>query len=280
MISYQWTFCLLFFVLLTQSTVASIQNVTIDDADNTLEYSGDWHTACHASFQQCPDPSQLYDGTLHWVSYDESTSQIPNVTLRFTGTAVYVYNVLMNDPSPAYGTVINLVLDGDVVESWSQPVSGTSGYTYHSLVYSNSDMSNREHVLVMQAARDASQIMFDYIEYTAATGDSTSLPPAPASSRSMSSPPPSSIDSTPPPSSIDPTPPLSSIDSTPHSALISSVTSNPIWQSSGYPTGTPSATPSLTVSYISLPASQLSTELSYIIDVADTGSLINPPTWC
>ena len=238
MIIRRWSLCLLCFIFLARNALASTQNYTVDDADYSLEYSENWSTACAITLlQPCPDPSQMYDGTFHWVVYNKGSHHAPNVTLRFTGTAVYVYNVLVNDPSTFPPAVIHFTLDGDMVGGFSQPPSTTQGFTYvyQSLVYSHSGLSNREHVLVIQAtAGNFSLIMLDYIKYTTQVDDQTPLPQGPQSGSSPPISPTSSLSNVlPPPGTSIPSAPLTSDG-----------------QSSEYLTATRSATPGLTVGYV------------------------------
>ena len=118
MVTHQWPFSLLCFVLLALVAVAFPQNQTIDDADSSLEYSEDWLTTCLVPLKQpCPELSQVYNGTFHWAVSGKGNPHVPYVVLQFIGTAVYIYNVLVNDPYIGHGTAIDFVLDGDMVGS-------------------------------------------------------------------------------------------------------------------------------------------------------------------
>ncbi|KAI0800516.1 hypothetical protein C8Q74DRAFT_421266 [Fomes fomentarius] len=110
-------------------------NRTIDDeyGDSVTglvpQYSppGAWHqgSTCGGCFVHL-DPSQVLNGTWHDATHNAGQPEPRSITMRFNGTAVYVYNVLANQVSFA-DTLTNLTfaLDGHQV--------GTSlpGFEHH-----------------------------------------------------------------------------------------------------------------------------------------------------
>ncbi len=85
-------------LLLAQVGAALIQNFTIDDADESIHYSENWRTPCPIHVKYCPDLKKANNGTLHWAWPSATGGSPGNITIRFAGTAVYVYNVLANVP--------------------------------------------------------------------------------------------------------------------------------------------------------------------------------------
>ncbi|EJF67358.1 hypothetical protein DICSQDRAFT_123728 [Dichomitus squalens LYAD-421 SS1] len=185
MAPHVWISCLV--GLLAPCVLASVRNRTIDDADRSITYSPQWKTACDYPYpwSQCPDPIKIKNGTLHWVWVGQTPDQSdpPQISVQFTGTAVYVYNVLPYNPSPQPD--IQFILDNNTVSNYTQPAISSWGYTYNSLVYANSGLQNVPHSLVIEA-KGLSLVMFDYFEYTADDDTSSPLPPSLPSSSSSS----------------------------------------------------------------------------------------------
>ncbi|PIL31269.1 hypothetical protein GSI_05967 [Ganoderma sinense ZZ0214-1] len=166
-------------------------NITIDDADGSIQYSGKWHTDCPSHLEAvCIDPNKVHNKTVHWNWPSDSDGSHGSITISFSGTAVYVYNVIPAAHAlEAAVANIAFTLDGIPVQSYEQPQgSGDPEYLYHQLVYMNDALSNGTHELVIVGGK--SLVLFDYIEYTSESSDG--FPPAmtPISSPTTTSPPP------------------------------------------------------------------------------------------
>ena len=132
------------------------------------------------------DPSQTFDGTWHDTTYSPKDLESPSITLRFNGTAVYVYNVLANTvPLTDTLTNISFTLDGTEVGTFVHEPTASTEFDYDIPVYSNPEIPNMEHELVIQAVECGRPvlILFDYIVYTFMEDSSASS----ASSSSASS---------------------------------------------------------------------------------------------
>lgn len=163
-------------VLLVRGGAASLQNVTMDDTDSTIQYSANWGIHCPLPPIHCPDPTQINEGTLHWIPSSAGPS---NITIRFAGTAVYVYNVLANFPIVSKAKIA-FTLDGTLVRPYEQPDISGSSYLYNQLVYENASLPNGAHELVITP--DKSLVMFDYVTYTSSdNASSRAAPPSPSS---------------------------------------------------------------------------------------------------
>lgn len=126
---------------------------------------------CPTSDQkQCPDLTKAKGKTLHWA-WPYLTHDPPgNITVQFSGTAVYVYNVLRDVQDKSFLANITFILDGIWVGSYKQPEGlGSLQYSYNQLVYANKGLSIGDHELVVVG--DKSLLMFDYIEYTLESTD-------------------------------------------------------------------------------------------------------------
>ncbi|KAH9932120.1 uncharacterized protein BXZ73DRAFT_47029 [Epithele typhae] len=123
------------------------------------------------------DPKQLFNGTYHLA-----LSQNVTLTLNFTGTAIYVYNVLVNSiaNSPNFSTTTNLTFALDGVRSTASTsfvhaqTNLNSNITYNALVYSTASLPYANHSLVM--TNIGPLCFFDYAIYT--TQNASALPNA------------------------------------------------------------------------------------------------------
>ncbi|KAI1790960.1 hypothetical protein LXA43DRAFT_457302 [Ganoderma leucocontextum] len=196
--------CQLVLVLLARGGAASPQNITIDDADDSIQYSGNWKTTCPPSLKYaCPDLNKTYNKTLHWVWPPATAHSHDTITVRFTGTGVYVYNVLANSLFHGFAISevtqanITFTIDGSLVGKYGQSEdSAGGGYLYHSPVYANASLSNAQHVLVITGHN--SLVLFDYIIYTSNHGSPPALspPPSPSSPLPLPSPTPPGLPAT------------------------------------------------------------------------------------
>lgn len=170
---------LFFSLLVLRLATASLTNRTIDDekGDSTSrllpEYSppGAWHqgstcTACYVHL----DSSQTFRGTWHDTTYHPGDPEPRSITMRFNGTAVYVYNALANNVTNAdTGTYLTFTLDGSLVGRYQHIPRSTTLFDYNIPVYANDSLQNEEHQLIVQAdesVQKPSLILFDCAVYT------------------------------------------------------------------------------------------------------------------
>ena len=176
-------------------------NITVDDTIGdpttnsilTFSPSGKWSQG-----QGCPgcavhtgntsstiDVSKVFDGTWHDTTYHPLIAGDPEhlVSLSFTGSAVYAYNVIANQ-IPFVTTLTNLTfqINGDLVGTYMHiPENTTNTFEYDVLVYANTSLPYGQHTFVMSAGgSNDSLILFDRIVYTQDSNDS-SVTPVPAS---------------------------------------------------------------------------------------------------
>ncbi|TBU52509.1 hypothetical protein BD310DRAFT_228957 [Dichomitus squalens] len=141
------------------------------------------------------DPSQTFDSTWHDGLCDLDGTGPCTATIQFTGTAVYVYNVLANRVSDTASPPTNLTfwLDGTQVGTFVHTSTTSTAFNYNALTFSSTALENVAHTLVMRSTTDLpSMILFDYVVYTTdddSVSDSASFP----SSSSTSTPPSTSI---------------------------------------------------------------------------------------
>ena len=153
-------------------------NRTIDDEQGDSvtglvpEYSppGAWHqgSTCTACFVHL-DTSQVLDGTWHDTTHHPGDPEPRSITMRFNGTAVYVYNALANTVTGA-DTATNLTfsIDGARVGTFFHAPSTSTDFEYNEPVHVSTNLQDQEHTLIIQAVGDVSPslILFDYVVYT------------------------------------------------------------------------------------------------------------------
>ena len=170
------------FLLLCLSTLSSLSaaaniNQTIDDLQTGSQApafapSGDWATgqtcttcALHPGIVNV---SQAFDGTWHDSTYHPG-SPPGEITATFTGTAVYVFNIIANNFG-GITTFTNLTfyIDNELVGSYIHTPTSDANILYRVPVYTNTSLANQEHFLriVNGGGPDASLILFDFIAYT------------------------------------------------------------------------------------------------------------------
>ncbi|KIL61093.1 hypothetical protein M378DRAFT_167454 [Amanita muscaria Koide BX008] len=130
----------------------------------------DTDTACY--LQVRPDTAKAFDGT--WMVNQITFGNI-NLTLRFTGVAVWVFVILpdfMADIVPLrVVTYANITLDGQYAGNfYHYPVNSTD-LIYNATIFSASGLANTPHELVigenqMSGSRPGFQVTFDWAIYT------------------------------------------------------------------------------------------------------------------
>ena len=163
--------------LLTTASATQLSNRTIDDeyGDSVTralpEYSGHWvqGNGCDGCAIRL-NTANLFRRTWHGTAASLDDDSAPKITLRFTGIAIYVYNVLANSvPSARFATSTNLAftLDGAPDGTFVHKATDSTQFLFNQLVYYRTGLATGEHVLVIQPSTSpASLCMFDYAEYT------------------------------------------------------------------------------------------------------------------
>ena len=158
-------------------SAAANTNITIDDQEvgsqaPSYAPSGDWATgqtcATCALNSSIIDVSRTFDRSWHDSTYHPGSA--PGViTATFTGTAVYVFNIIANNFG-GITTFTNLTfyIDNELVGSYKHTPTNDSSILYQVPVYTNSSLANQEHFLriVNGGGPNASLILFDFIAYT------------------------------------------------------------------------------------------------------------------
>ena len=161
----------------------TVFNVTIDD-----KY-GDQNTGIvplyypPAMWAQGPDcttcalnstyvePGQVMNSSWHDSTYHRG-QEVRVITIDFVGTAVYVYNIIVNHPPLPEVTVftnLTFLIDGITVGNYTHsPQPNASPVQYDVLVYSNPTLENKKHTLQIQSGGGSHDalVLFDYIQYT------------------------------------------------------------------------------------------------------------------
>ncbi|KAI9066502.1 hypothetical protein FKP32DRAFT_372867 [Trametes sanguinea] len=164
-------------------------NRTIDDekGDSVTgvvpSYSpvGSWSqgSTCSGCFIHL-DTSQTFQGTWHDTTHTPGDPEPRIITAQFTGTAVYVYNVLAN--TVLYTTTftsITFTLDGQNVGQFVHVPTASTDFQYDVPVFASDSLPNGDHTLVIEAngATNSSLVLFDYIVYTFEDDPTTTSPP-------------------------------------------------------------------------------------------------------
>ncbi|KAH9897649.1 hypothetical protein C8Q73DRAFT_365518 [Cubamyces lactineus] len=166
-----------FLATLSLSLVVSaiLVNHTVDDqavlSPNVLTYTpagNSWIPGQTCSSCLIPpgviDPSKAYDGTWFYTG-EASTAMVAS----FTGTAVYVFNILPNTVPSNAPTLTNLSfsLDGVYAGQFVHIPDSTSTVLYNVSIFAASDLANTAHVLTVSVqGENASHVLFDYLVYT------------------------------------------------------------------------------------------------------------------
>ncbi|KAI1790964.1 hypothetical protein LXA43DRAFT_1013850 [Ganoderma leucocontextum] len=153
--------------------------------DDSSWNQGSTCSGCHIT--PFIDKTQPFDGTWHDGTYSPGGPDL-TISLSFTGTAVYVFNIIPNTLEST-DTLANITfsLDGDHVGTYLHIPDATSNFLYRVPVYTNATLANKLHSLEMRASgTNASLILFDYVIYSAEQSDISSGT-NPSSTSSLSS---------------------------------------------------------------------------------------------
>ncbi|RPD82863.1 hypothetical protein L226DRAFT_607915 [Lentinus tigrinus ALCF2SS1-7] len=192
---------LLLITALASCASASSVNRTIDDQTGdsvtgvvpTYSPPAAWKqgATCDGCFIKL-DPDHVLGGTWHDATHSPNDAEPLLVTAQFTGTAVYVYNVIANTvPYTTTYTSLTFSLDGEQVGSYVHVPTSDSAFQYDVPVYTNANLANKQHTLVIEAAGDtnSSLILFDYIVYTFTEDDPTPPPSSTTTTTTAAAPP-------------------------------------------------------------------------------------------
>ena len=179
---------MLSFFLALSSLAASVNsepsNVTIDDelGDEMTGLSPvyfpeeDWElgplcTSCPINFFETSlDLSQIYLSTWHEATHQAGEGKT-TITMSFTGTAVYVYHIVVNSiPDVTTLTRLSFVLDGAVVGQYHHTPDASGTILYNVPVFVSTGLANTGHTLVIRGVGSESLLLFDYVMYTSEDG--------------------------------------------------------------------------------------------------------------
>ncbi|PIL31265.1 hypothetical protein GSI_05963 [Ganoderma sinense ZZ0214-1] len=155
--------------------------------DASYWHQGSTCSACHIT--PFIDKTQPFDGTWHDGTYNPDGPDL-TISFSFTGTAVYVYNIVPNTiESTDTLENITFTLDGSHAGTYVHNPDSTTVLLYRQVVYKSTNLDNKEHTVVMRSSGlNASLILFDYAVYTTERTGTSSSSTSSASSSATSSP--------------------------------------------------------------------------------------------
>ena len=120
------------------------------------------------------DINRTFNGTWHDATYksrrDPASSSGLVIAFNFTGTAVYVYNLVANRvliPGTTTFTNLTFHIDGEHVGQFVHVPDETTDVLYRVPVYSNASLVYKTHSMEIRAGgTNPSLVLFDYAEYT------------------------------------------------------------------------------------------------------------------
>ncbi|KAH9914660.1 uncharacterized protein BXZ73DRAFT_54860, partial [Epithele typhae] len=169
--------CLVPLLLWVSLAAAAASNRTIDDQNGDsisgtvpiYAPSSSWKqgATCDGCFIQL-NTADVHDGTWHDATHSPNDAQDLTITATFTGTAVYVFNVLANTVQyTTTFTTLTFTLDGTEVGDFTHNPSTSTDFQYGVLTFSKTGLANEPHTLVITSGGDASSlVLFDYMVYT------------------------------------------------------------------------------------------------------------------
>ncbi|KAI0714737.1 hypothetical protein C8Q76DRAFT_727907 [Earliella scabrosa] len=163
-----WHYAVVLLIAAHTSSAAFV-NRTIDDNDGAVTYFPPPRWSQGASCSDCtirPDSSRARDGTWHIATYDAPNGAFPFIEIQFTGTAIYVYNILSDRVAgEVTNTYLTFFWDGkhDSGSDFVWDSGDSRSFRYDQIVYYIEGLENGAHTLRIQP-RDSrsSLIMFDY----------------------------------------------------------------------------------------------------------------------
>ncbi|KAF8447194.1 hypothetical protein L210DRAFT_355470 [Boletus edulis BED1] len=195
-----------YFVLFAGFALATLQNVTVDDAVLTgavvpryLPTDSVWNIGNGCTTCVSPDPMEAYNNTWHDSTFNPSNGYTQAIEFTFTGNALYIFFITANNVAHATTfTDLDFVLDEVIVGRYTHTPSSFNDYQYNVPVYVNESMDLGEHNMMIQPVNSGNQVLmlFDYFIYTmdpsvsvssSASPSSTSLPSPTTSGTATSS---------------------------------------------------------------------------------------------
>ncbi|KAJ3745054.1 hypothetical protein DFH05DRAFT_1115011 [Lentinula detonsa] len=132
--------------------------------------SGVWEDETCCALQ--PPTSSAFSGTYTAATYNSGLKNI-SITFDFTGTALYIFFILANNPAPGITatTAANFTLDGSLVGTFNHsPNSSAPDFQFNqsALVFSKTGLKNVTHQMVISTSGLSEDIWvnFDYALYT------------------------------------------------------------------------------------------------------------------
>ncbi|KZT64255.1 hypothetical protein DAEQUDRAFT_741413 [Daedalea quercina L-15889] len=120
-----------------------------------------------------PDVDDLFDRSWHEVTAFSTDPYPENVTISFSGIAIWVYCVVPNFTNHSTGAIssvnVTFQLDGEMHGYYMHQPDGTDAtFLYNVTVYSNTSLESGQHTLVMtpQALVGGTYLGFDWAQYT------------------------------------------------------------------------------------------------------------------
>ncbi|CCM03339.1 uncharacterized protein FIBRA_05468 [Fibroporia radiculosa] len=176
------------------SNVSSVSvNRTIDDrlGDPITGlmpiYNGSWNFGpeCPVCIV-LPNINKTFDRTWHDCTVYPTDTAPHTVSLTFNGTAIWVYCVIPNYVEYAITlTNVSINLDGENVGIYTHiPEEDTSEMIYNVSVYTNTNLENTLHTIVLEPLRqtNSSVFLFDWAQYTFESDElpssQSSIPPS------------------------------------------------------------------------------------------------------
>ncbi|KAJ3993791.1 hypothetical protein F5050DRAFT_1810195 [Lentinula boryana] len=149
-------------------------SVTGDRPTYLPDTLGVWEDNTCLDCALAPNTSKAFDGTYTAATYNPDLKNI-SISFAFTGTAIYVYFILANNPDPGISasTAANFTLDGNLVSTFTHsPDSSSSAPDFYfndsALAFSKTSMKNATHQMVISTSGLNSNyyLNFDYALYT------------------------------------------------------------------------------------------------------------------
>ncbi|KAM6500164.1 hypothetical protein JOM56_003178 [Amanita muscaria] len=106
--------------------------------------------ACQGSNCLQLDTAKAFDGTWNDAVYYPGLANV-NVTLQFTGVAIWVFFILLNFSNSPYinNTNVNITLDGQYAATFSHTPDNTTDVIYNATIFHTSGLANAPHELII-----------------------------------------------------------------------------------------------------------------------------------
>ncbi|KAF8552919.1 hypothetical protein OG21DRAFT_1498083 [Imleria badia] len=176
-----------------QVAFATLHNVTVDDAILTgdvvpqyLPSASLWDQGSNCStYLVQPDPSQAYNGTWHYATFQPRTKVSQTIEFTFRGSALYIFFILANTV-PQAETLTDMIfyLDEIAVGTFVHAPSSSTDYQYNVPVYVNESLVSGEHTMMIEPVNSGNPVLmlFDYLVYTTDADNATTTNSAPTPS--------------------------------------------------------------------------------------------------